>query len=200
MNDFRLILKEADIIFRDIFERKKTREDVFYDLCFVLTVAQTPFKTTKEAIDDLRKENFMNKNLSLGDVLKILSSIRFKNRKASFLLMMKKDFSRIYSSLFNDYLSKNGDNLRSWLVDNITGLGMKTASHFLRNQGYRNFAIIDSHILKFLREEKPTSKKQYLRLEEIFFSEANYYQVEPAILDLAIWKHQSNTPWKDVTY
>ncbi len=36
---------------------------------------------------------------------------------------------------------------RDWLVENITGLGMKEASHFLRNVGYLDLAIIDKHIL-----------------------------------------------------
>ena len=56
---------------------------------------------------------------------------------------------------------------RAWLVDNIKGLGYKEASHFLRNIGFDDYAIIDSHILDLLerynliKQPKTLTRKKY---------------------------------------
>jgi N-glycosylase/DNA lyase len=44
--------------------------------------------------------------------------------------------------------------MRDWFVRNVKGLGWKEASHFLRNIGYRDLAILDRHILKNLRRHR----------------------------------------------
>jgi N-glycosylase/DNA lyase len=192
-----LLIKEAEKIFLNNFCGKKGQIEIFYDLCFVLLVAQTPFLTTKTAVDKLKTLNFYNENLTDFQVLVAISSIRFKNRKLQFLLKMKKQYNSIHNKL---YQLNSDQNLRLWLVKNIKGLGMKTASHFLRNIGYTNFAIIDSHILKYLKKDPPTNINEYLMLENMFLTEAEYYKTKPVYLDLAIWKLLSNVPWEKVTY
>jgi len=78
------------------------------------------------------------------------------------------------------------------------GLGMKTASFFLMNtRPVMDVACLDTHILKWLRDEcnykdvpmtTPTSKKQYLKWEEVFLSEAEKRRSSPRELDFEIWK------------
>ena len=51
-------------------------------------------------------------------------------------------------------------NKRGWLVVNVNGLGMKASSHFLRNLGNQSFAIIDTHILKYMGVDKPKNEKE----------------------------------------
>ena len=70
--------------------------------------------------------------------------------------------------------NKNEYEKREWLVKNIKGIGYKEASHFLRNIGYKNIAIIDFHILDLLvknnlLKEKPKTltKGKYLEIENI---------------------------------
>ena len=83
---------------------------------------------------------------------------------------------------------------REFLVQNILGLGYKEASHFLRNVGVFDFAILDKHILGMLRTENPeleikaTSRKKYLNTEEIILDMARNINLEPGILDLYMWK------------
>ena len=64
---------------------------------------------------------------------------------------------------------------RDWLVmeKGIKGLGYKEASHFLRNVGFKGYAILDKHILRSLAELKiihepkpPNTRKAYLTIEE----------------------------------
>ena len=83
---------------------------------------------------------------------------------------------------------------REWLVKNIKGLGYKEASHFLRNVGFCNLAILDRHIINLLIEngllkEKPKSltKKIYLEIEERFMALAGSLKMSAAELDLYMW-------------
>ena len=63
---------------------------------------------------------------------------------------------------------------RDWLVreKGIKGLGYKEASHFLRNIGYKGYAILDKHVLRCLAELKiiddpkpPNTRSKYLSVE-----------------------------------
>jgi N-glycosylase/DNA lyase len=82
---------------------------------------------------------------------------------------------------------------RSWLVDNIAGLGYKEASHFLRNIGYDNYAIIDSHILDLLERyhlitrPKTLTKKNYITQSKIILKIAQQTDLTLAELDLYLW-------------
>jgi N-glycosylase/DNA lyase len=66
---------------------------------------------------------------------------------------------------------------------------MKEASHFMRNIGFNNVAIIDFHILDLLEREgliekpKSLSKNNYLMIEE----ELKKLGSNLAELDLVLW-------------
>lgn len=108
----------------------------------------------------------------------------------------------------------DGKQVREWLIYNIKGLGMKAASHFLRNQGYTDLAVIDVHIIRFLSKYvKPidyeftdglipvvSNMKNYLHWEDRFREIADKYDLSVAELDAIIWKQRSNTDWKDFVY
>jgi N-glycosylase/DNA lyase len=88
------------------------------------------------------------------------------------------------------------DERRDWLVNEkgIKGLGYKEASHFLRNIGYRGYAILDKHVLNsllelgFIEEAKPpNSKLKYLRVEERFKDLAKQTGINFDELDLVLW-------------
>jgi N-glycosylase/DNA lyase len=82
---------------------------------------------------------------------------------------------------------------RRWLVDNIKGLGYKEASHFLRNIGYDDYAIIDTHILDILaryhiiKHPKTLTKKNYLKIEGHLQKIARQTKLTLAELDLYLW-------------
>ena len=44
--------------------------------------------------------------------------------------------------------------LRAFFDENAKGIGMKEASHFLRNIGFKEYAILDKHIVNCLHESK----------------------------------------------
>jgi len=80
-----------------------------------------------------------------------------------------------------------------WLVKNISGIGYKEASHFLRNIGFTNLAIVDFHILNLLARhgliEKPKTltRKKYLEIEEVLRAIAEKLDLNLAELDLYLW-------------
>ena len=80
------------------------------------------------------------------------------------------------------------------LSPGIRGLWYKEASHFLRNVGYRGYAILDKHILARLAEfgvissPKPASTKtQYVDLEAKMKSFAESIDIDFDELDLLLW-------------
>ena len=88
-------------------------------------------------------------------------------------------------------------------MDNVKGLGLKEASHFLRNIGHRNLAILDRHILRnMLRfgavKNLPNnlSRKNYLALEAKFMAFARKAGTPMDELDLLFWSMQTGEIFK----
>jgi N-glycosylase/DNA lyase len=87
---------------------------------------------------------------------------------------------------------------RSFLAKNVSGIGLKQASHFLRNVGYSSsLAIIDSHVITFLVEVgavqdekiKAVTPKTYIRLERILHKLCESFGFNLSIFDMAIWRY-----------
>lgn len=226
--------------------RKRTREDIFYDLCFCICAPQTTFKSNIKVIQELKDYNFYEKPIDLfmgtfqkekNKLKEILKPVRFYNNKGRYLLEAKKNFNIIMLHV-NIYLKcvnfkgvsepeskrKHPSDMRQYLVDEVKGLGMKAASHFLRNLGCENLAIIDVHIIKFLASQEiksviyvserssfvktledryrrdVTSIKGYEKLESWFQTIAEHMDLTTAELDALVWKKYSNTDWKAFKY
>lgn len=185
------IKKQVDEKIREFKKNSKnlSDKDRFLELCFCLLVANCSLDRTKKNWDE-------NKGLFLKANQKQLSSRlrklgqRFHNNKASYIIEARK-----HASQLNKYLkTKEKFGLRNFLAENIKGLGMKESSHFLRNQGFKNFAILDRHVLKTLRENKfikeiPRSltKKKYLEIESKLDNLAESLNTTQAHLDLYLF-------------
>ncbi len=85
---------------------------------------------------------------------------------------------------------------RDWLVKEkgIKGLGYKEASHYLRNIGFRGYAILDKHVLNCLAELKiiddpkpPNTRAKYLTVEEKLKKLTEMSGVDFDELDLVLW-------------
>ena len=85
---------------------------------------------------------------------------------------------------------------RDWLARNpdIKGLGYKEASHYLRNIGFKGYAILDKHIVRCLNEigvidspKPPTSRSRYLETEDRMRSFSREVGIDFDELDLALW-------------
>ena len=85
---------------------------------------------------------------------------------------------------------------RDWLVKEkgIKGLGYKEASHFLRNIGFKGYAILDKHVLKCLAELKiiespkpPNTRTKYLRVEDRLRILTKRTKIDFDEMDLVLW-------------
>jgi thermostable 8-oxoguanine DNA glycosylase len=85
--------------------------------------------------------------------------------------------------------------------EKIPGVGLKTSRFFiLHSRACARVACLDTHILRYLREElnvdapkaTPTNPKRYSELEAIFLQHCDVIHRIPAELDLEIWVKYSN--------
>src|SRR5438067_3834669 len=91
---------------------------------------------------------------------------------------------------------KCGVERRDWLVKEkgIKGLGYKEASHYLRNIGFRGYAILDKHVLNCLAElgviddpRPPNTRVRYLKVEEKLKKLTDQIEIDFEELDLVLW-------------
>lgn len=91
---------------------------------------------------------------------------------------------------------QSADERRDFFAANrgVRGLGYKEGSHFLRNIGYRGYAILDKHILARLAEfgvienpKPPSNKKKYVEIEAKLKRFAEEINIDFDELDLLLW-------------
>lgn len=85
---------------------------------------------------------------------------------------------------------------RDWLARErqIKGIGYKESSHFLRNIGYRGYAILDKHILYCLQQlgviesaQPPVTRTRYIEIEDRMKRFADKIEIDFDELDLVLW-------------
>ncbi|OGZ57414.1 MAG: N-glycosylase [Candidatus Spechtbacteria bacterium RIFCSPHIGHO2_02_FULL_43_15b] len=190
------ILKDGDInqeINKRISSFEKLRmgsnSDIFRELCFCLLTANYT------AEGGIRIQNSIGDGVlhytekRLARTLKMLGH-RFPNARASYIRSAQRYRGEIVGIL--DLFSNDLD-LREWLVKNIKGFGYKEASHFMRNIGYKNVAIIDFHIIDLLSRyglisrPKTITKSKYFEIERILDLIARKGEMSLGELDLYLW-------------
>jgi N-glycosylase/DNA lyase len=85
---------------------------------------------------------------------------------------------------------------RDWLAQEkqIKGMGYKEASHFLRNIGFKGYAILDKHVMSCLMDLKvvetnkpPGTRARYLETERKLKAFAREIKIDFEELDLVLW-------------
>lgn len=120
--------------------------------------------------------------LEIGKIEDLLrsSGVRFYKKKALYIKDAIQKFQKLRIP--------DSDEARDFLVREIPGFGYKEASHFLRNIGRKNLAILDRHILDWLGVEKRSlSRKKYLEIEKKMQEIAGRIRKSVAELDLLLW-------------
>lgn len=163
--------------------------ELVYCLCTPMSKAENAFKVQK-IFEDI---DFFNNPVDPNQILRNPQNyIRFHNQKSKYIIQNHKNFSKILDVLKNEL---NPYEKRNELIKVTMGLGMKEASHFLRNIGQFGLAILDRHIIRslhrlgFLNEPpKNLNKKNYLILERFYIEVCNYNKLSVEELDLVLWK------------
>ncbi|MDD5649331.1 MAG: hypothetical protein PHF86_02790 [Candidatus Nanoarchaeia archaeon] len=182
------------------FKKPKEKLDVFYDLCFCVLVPQTRFSTVFSVIQKLKDNKFYSTHVTRENLLELISSIRFKNRKADYLLKMKYEFDLFYAQLNEVLIETDSDSRakRKFVIGRIKGMGLKASSHFLRNLGIDDLAIVDTHILQHLCVKG--EKIDYFNIEDEIRYRASSLKVSVAVYDALIWKQRSGTKNENFIY
>jgi N-glycosylase/DNA lyase len=176
----------------------------FYELAYCILTPQSSAVHAEKVVRALQEVSFRERGENPAALLRQKDQyIRFHNTKAGRLLAIRDLYPLVerellHSKTIPDFARRDTSRLREWLVANVKGLGWKEASHFLRNIGYRNLAILDRHILRNLRRHgvlrslpKSLTPKRYLAIEQHVaqFSAAVGITVDE--LDLLFWSRET---------
>lgn len=176
------------------FENKnlKNNEEWYSELCFCILTANSRAKTAINIQNELGYRGFFEKNeKELTEVIS-RNKHRFSSMKSRYLIEARKH--KDIQLIIKELIIKGQEAVRNHLAENILGIGLKEASHFLRNIGFFELAILDRHILALLKEHeyileipKTITKKEYFRIEKIFQQLAKKLNMSSAELDLYMW-------------
>jgi N-glycosylase/DNA lyase len=169
---------------------RKGNKEWFSELCFCILTANSTAKLGVKIQRELRGRGFLE--LSEAELREKLRQLghRFPNTRARFIVEARR-FGNIKTIIKN---FKDERQAREWLQRNIKGIGWKESSHFLRNVGFTDVAILDRHVLAVLREHKlideaPRSLAcgRYLWIEEKLRKFARGLNISLGELDLYLW-------------
>lgn len=165
---------------------KKSNLEWFSELCFCLLTANSKAQTAINIQKELHTCFHIKTKNDISLCIR-KHKHRFHNNKSKYIIEARKYIN------IKDIITKENFP-REWLVNNIKGLGYKEASHFLRNVGYENYAILDRHIIRALNENgyiekipKTLTKKTYLEMEKVLIKIGEKLKLNQNKLDLYIW-------------
>lgn len=177
---------------------KKSSQDIFQELCFCLMTANFNAKRAVEIQEKCGCLFLTGTEAQLAKLLKA-NGHRFPNTRAHFIFLAQEHKDDIKEKLFS---IKDRYEKREWLVKNIKGLGYKESSHFLRNIGFLDYAIIDFHIVdilvdnKIVKKPKNLNKDAYLKIEKKLEGLAKETKLTLGELDFYLWYMETGTIYK----
>jgi len=167
---------------------KKPSDELFKELCFCILTANFNAEKSIKIQNEIGDCFLDNSEEELAKKLKNLGH-RYPNTRAKYISESRKCKKSLKEVIqFNDKKK-----LREWIVNNVKGLGYKEASHFLRNIGFDDFAIIDFHIVDILARHnlierpKTLTKNKYLEIENVLRTIGKKTDLTLAELDLYLW-------------
>jgi N-glycosylase/DNA lyase len=181
------------------FKAFRKRGNLFPELCYCLMTANARADAAWKTQEQCGPQLICSPSARLAKTL-LKNKVRFHNTKAKRICEARALAPKLRRTI---YSFKDGRTARVWLVENVKGLGWKEASHFLRNTGFFDVAIIDRHVLRLMRSARLISKtpstlakKNYLTLEAILEKQARRLGMTLAELDLFLWSHETGVVLK----
>ncbi len=178
--------------FRSVDRRDAVR--LFEELAFCVMTPQSRARAAVRAVEELK-----SRGLLLGggpeEVAEVLrrNGIRFHNQKAKYVVK-NRELVRGDKPRLIELLGEDVHRVREVLVEVVWGFGLKEASHFMRNIGYSGLAVLDRHVLRWMKalgaiEEVPgtLTRRRYLELERRFIRLSEELGLAPEALDLLLW-------------
>ncbi|WP_456392049.1 N-glycosylase/DNA lyase [Persephonella sp.] len=175
--------------FRPFVDIQPYQADIFSEACFCILTANSSatlgIKLQKEiGIDGFREYSYDE----LFDIIR-KKGHRFAAQRADRIVRLRNQINLLEEVADME----DGKEAREILVREVYGYGYKEASHFLRNIGFDDVAIIDRHISRYLFEKglvksrKTITKKVYLECEEALQKIVDEMGLTQSELDLYIF-------------
>jgi N-glycosylase/DNA lyase len=189
--EIRQRLAEFDAIWQNGTNEKLWEEMVF---CF--------FTGGCSAKMGLRSVEAVRQILITGDHEELMNALvgkhRYPRARAGYIVASREFLQEHCELNLREKLESFDDDLerRDWLVKEkrIKGLGYKEASHYLRNIGFKGYAILDKHILRSLAElgyiddpTPPSTRTKYLATEQKLKALGKNLKIDFDELDLVLW-------------
>lgn len=203
-------LKEIyDSIKPDITERldefveihkKADNNKIFEELSFCILSSGVGPRMAQKSVEAIGEE------IHTGTVAELTETIKDIHKypdKVSFLVTSREYIRTEFNYSLFQHLSSIEDRLqrREFIAENrsIKGIGFVQASHFLRNIGFKGYAILDRNILNSLFEigviddsKPPSTKKKYIEKENMMIDFSDRLSISIDELDLLLWYRKNN--------
>ncbi len=191
ISQFKNLKKENLTVFdfRPFLDIDPYEADIFSEASFCILTANSSAALGIKIQKNIGIDGF--KKLPLEDLYEKIKSFghRFAYQRAERIVKLREKEELLLEAARYE----NGKSAREKLVKEIYGYGYKEASHFLRNIGFDDVAIIDRHISRFLFEKglvkprKTITKKVYIEAEEALSKIAQDMGLTLSELDLYIF-------------
>lgn len=164
----------------------------FEELVFCILTAYSSAEAGLRCVDALKEKDHIFHG-SNGMVRKTLEEVghRFARKRAEYIVLARKGSRELKQNVLR---MGNTMAAREWLVKRFKGIGWKEGSHFLRNVGFLDVAILDRHVLRVMSEyglvkedARSLSKKKYLEYENILRKVSSELRIPLGELDLYLW-------------
>ncbi|HKQ74603.1 MAG TPA: hypothetical protein VJ810_13005 [Blastocatellia bacterium] len=174
---------------------------LFEELVFCIFTAGASARMGLNSIERVRPHLLEARQPQLTRLL--LGAHRYPNARSGYVVHTRKFLRRDCGLRLGERLDSFGDDMearRDFFAKNpgVKGIGYKEASHYLRNIGYRGYAILDKHILRSLCEigvidspDPPGTKKKYLAVEDRMRKFAGDIKIDFDELDLLFWSNKT---------
>jgi N-glycosylase/DNA lyase len=192
--------KEIQARLRDFRKVWKTGSDerLWEELVYCIFTAGASAQMGMRAVETLRPLLRDGAQEEMTRYLVTARAHRYPNARPAYVVVTRDYLQESFSMRLRDRLRTLRDPMerRDWLArePRIKGLGYKEASHFLRNVGFKGYAILDKHILRCLNEvgvidspKPPTTRRLYLDIESRMQRFAAEVQIDFDELDLVLW-------------
>ena len=181
--------------FRAVWERGSD-ERLWEELVYCIFTAGASARMGLRSVEAVRHLLFTGNQFELTEALQGVH--RYPAARPGYIVVTRDYLREDCGMRLRERLENFSDPMarRDWLARErrIKGLGYKEASHFLRNIGFKGYAILDKHILRSLSElgvtespEPPTTRTRYLETEARLREFARDVGVDFDELDLVLW-------------
>lgn len=185
------------------FEELRRADDarLFEELVYCIFTAGASARMGLNSVERVRPHLQSGTHEHLAEAL--TGAHRYPLARAGYIIQTRNYLIEECSLRLREKLDSFGDDVearRDFFAANrqIKGIGYKEASHYLRNIGYRGYAILDKHILRTLHEfgvidspDPPGTKKKYLAVEESMRRFSAAVRIDFDELDLLLWSNKT---------